>query len=111
MTAARCAVAGLLLSACVETSALPEPVTMPQPDGRAQTVKLGMQRYVVNRQANDGVRLRVTRLDGRDLDYAAGAKARKAAEAYCASYNRALDPAAIGRVSLPNAWVFGGDCL
>ncbi len=110
MTAARVAVAGLLLSACVETYALPVPMTMPQPDGRAQTVRVSLQNFVVNRQAKDAIVLRVTRLNGRDLDYSDGAVAKKAAEAYCASYNRRLDPAAMGRFSLPNAWVFGGDC-
>jgi hypothetical protein len=86
-------------------------MTLPPADGRAHPVKLGLQDFVINRRAADGNGLRVTRVDGRDLDYSDGLVAKKAAEAYCTSYNRRLDPAAMGRFSLPNAWVFGGDCL
>lgn len=103
-------IVGFWVSACVQT-ADPVPMTLPLPDGRAQTVKVDSHSFVVNRRENDGIRLRVTRVDGRDLDYSDRALAKKAAEAYCASYNRGLDPAAMGRFSLPNAWVFGGDCL
>jgi hypothetical protein len=111
MSAVRFLAAGLLLSACVETRApIVAPMTLPLADGRAQAVKVGLQSFVVNRQAKEAIGLRVTRVDGRDLDYSEGALAKKAAEAYCASYHRRLDPAAMGRFSLPNAWVFGGDC-
>ena len=74
-------------------------------------MKLGPQSFVVNRQQNGATSLRVTRLNRRDLDYSDGALAKAAAQAYCAQYNRPLDPAATGRFSLPNAWLFGGDCL
>ena len=112
MKAGCCAIAGLLLSACVDTVA-PQtvPLTRPLADGRAQAVRIGPQSFVVNRRALDQVGLRVTRVEGRDLEYSEGAIAKKAAEAYCAGFHRRLDPAAIGRFSLPNAWVFGGDCL
>lgn len=102
-----------LLAGCGSAVVTPRskmPLTLPPPDDRAQTVKVGVQSFVVSRQAKDITALRVTRIDGRDLDYSEGAVAKKAAEAYCAEYNRGLDPAAMGRFSLPNAWVFGGDC-
>lgn len=86
------------------------PMTMPPADGRAHPVKVGLQRFVLNRRMKDSMELRVTRIEGRDLDYSEGVLAKKAAEAYCAGFNRWLDPAAMGRFSLPNAWVFGGDC-
>ena len=89
------------------------PLTMPPADGRDAVVKLDVADFVVNRQARGApaqVGLRVTRLDGRDLDYSEGRVAKRAADAYCAGFNRSLDPAAMGRFSLPNAWVFDGDC-
>ncbi len=101
----------VLLQACAMTAGPGRPLTMPPPDGRAQAVKIGLQNFVVSRRADALVSLRVTRIDGADLDYSDGLNAKTAAVAYCATFNRALDPAAIGHFSLPNAWVFGGDCL
>jgi hypothetical protein len=87
-------------------------MTMPPPDGRAQVVEVGPRRFVVNRRASptQPIALRVTRVGGRDLTYSDGLIAKKAVEAYCASFNRPLDPSAMGRFSTPNSWVFGGDC-
>lgn len=111
------------LSACVElppmrtTPPVNYPLTMPLADGRSETVTPSVtgfpNQYVVNRQAKTsrtGIELRVTRLNGRDLDYAQGKDAKAALEFYCARYNRTLDPAAMGRFSVPNSWVFDGDC-
>ena len=90
------------------------PLTMPMADGRDQTVRVGGFDYVVNRrergETRPGINLRVTRIGGRDLDYSDGLRAKKAVEAYCATFNRPLDPRAVGRFSTPNAWVFEGDC-
>lgn len=111
MTALRAVPLGLMLSACVQTAGVPTPLTMPPADGRGQVVTATSQDFVVSRRANPTVTLRVTRVNGPDLDYSEGVVAKRAAQAYCASFNRALDPAALGRYSLPNAWVFGGDCV
>lgn len=108
---ARGAVICLMLQACGQTTSVPQPLTMPPADGRAQIVKLSPKSFVVSRRANTGVTLRVTRIDGRDLDYSDGLLAKRAAAAYCATFNRPLDPAAMGHFSQPNAWLFDGDCL
>lgn len=104
----------LLLQACGPT-APPMPMTMPIADGRDQTVNLAPREYVVNRrergQYRPGVELRVTRVNGRDLDYSDGLRAKKAVQAYCDSFHRQMDPRATGRFSTPNAWVYDGDCL
>ncbi|OZA01640.1 MAG: hypothetical protein B7Y02_17410 [Rhodobacterales bacterium 17-64-5] len=102
----------LILAACVPNGSADLPMTMPPPDGRGQTVKVSSRSFVVNRRVSQGqpAMLRVTRLNGRDLDYSDGLMAKKAAEAYCASYNRPLDPSAMGRFSAPNSWLFSGDC-
>mgnify|MGYP000267001131 CR=1 FL=1 len=102
------ALAGMLLSACMDPVPQAVRLTLPPADGRSETVKAGPQRFDVNRQPQ---RLRVTRLDGRDLGYSEGAIAKRAAQAYCAAYGRDLDAAALGRFSAPNAWIFAGDCL
>ncbi|MBI1172069.1 hypothetical protein GC209_11770 [bacterium] len=103
----------LLVQAC-GPSAPPGPLTMPLADGREQTVRVSPFTYVVNRrergESRPGVMLRVTRVNARDLDYSDGLRAKKAVEAYCATFNRQLDPRAVGRFSTPNAWVFDGDC-
>ena len=110
-----------VLSACVDlppmqtTPPVKTPLTLPPADGRSATLTLSQtaipNQYVVNRQAKpSGVELRVTRLNGGDLDYSQGKAAKDAVEFYCAQYNRQLDPAAMGRFSVPNSWVFGGDC-
>lgn len=92
----------------------PTTLTMPPADGRDAKVTVDSWTYVINRQARGTppkVDLRVTRFDGRDLDYSDGRIAKRAAEAYCAGFNRSLDPSALGRFSVPNSWVFKGDCL
>lgn len=103
----------VMLVAC-GPKASPMPLTMPLADGRDQTVRVNPREYVVNRRERGenrpGVELRVTRVKGRDLDYSDGSRARMAAQAYCDSFNRRLDPRAIGRFSTPNAWVYEGDC-
>lgn len=113
---ARCALARsalicLILQACSQTESAPQPLTMPPADGRAQVVRISSQNFVVSRRANTGVTLRVTRIEGRDLDYSEGLLAKKAAVAYCAIFLRHFDPAAMGHFSQPNSWLFGGDCL
>ena len=111
-----------ILSACSNTAgvyqpnALRHPLTMPPADGRSETLTLSVtafpNQYVVNRQAKaHGIELRVTRLNGGDLDYAQGKAAKAAVEFYCARFNRRLDPVAMGRFSVPNSWVFDRDCL
>ena len=116
MSARRSAIIGfvVLLSGCVAPYTGHDPLTMPPPDGRDQTVVVLPKTFVVNRQARGAIRpgiyLRVTRLNGGDLGYAEGRLAKNAAIAYCATYNRELDPRAIGRFSAPNSWIFDGDC-
>lgn len=113
-----------LLSACVNlppmqtTPPVKHPLTMPPADGRSQTLTLTVtafpNQYVLNRQtvaSRTGIALRVTRLNGGDLDYSQGKAAKDAVEYYCAQFNRHLDPAAMGRFSVPNSWVFDGDCI
>lgn len=102
------------LSACAAGAPV-SPLTMPLPDGRVEVVPLAPSTYVVNRQAKSistsGITIRITRKDGPDFDYSEGARAKAVAQAYCATYHRQLDPRAMGRFSLPNAWVFDGDCV
>lgn len=103
----------VLLAAC--SSAPPVPLTLPAADGRAEEVVIGDgYRYIVNQQAMGsalgGVYLRVTRASAPELDYSEGLAAKKAAEAWCARYNRALNPAALGRFSIPASWLFEGGC-
>lgn len=113
-----------LLSACVTlppmqtTPAVLQPLTMPPADGRSQTLTLHVaafpDQYVLNRQtvaSRTGIALRVTRLNGGDLDHSQGKAAKDAVEFYCAQFNRHLDPVAMGRFSVPNSWVFDGDCV
>ena len=100
------------LGACAE-NAPPSAMTMPPADGRDQKITVQPWTYVINRQARGtppDVSLRVTRVDGRDLDYSDGGLAKRAAEAYCAGFHRSLDPSSVGRFSVPNAWLFDGDC-
>jgi hypothetical protein len=101
------------LSACGASA--PRPLTMPAADGRAADVSLGDgYRYVVNRQALgqslEGVVLRVTRASAPELGYADGLTAKKVAEAYCAGFNRKLNPVAYGKFSAPASWMFEGGC-
>lgn len=106
--------ASMLLSGCVEPAMTPRPkapLTLPPPDGRAEAVDAEGSHFVVNRMLRQAVSLRVTRVRGADLDYSEGRLAKAAAQAYCAVYNRQLDPGAMGRFSLPNSWIFDGDCL
>lgn len=102
-----------VLQACA--SITHPPLTMPMADGRDQPVQVSGSNYVVNRRERGanrpGIDLRVTRVNGGDLDYSDGLRTKKAVEAYCATFNRPLDPRAFGRFSTPNAWVFEGDCL
>ena len=109
----------LALSACMAPSPpVRHPATMPPADGRSVTLTPSVtafpNQYVVNRQtmpSRTGIVMRVTRLNGRDLDYSQGRDAKTAVEFYCAGFNRSLDPQARGRFSVPNSWVFDGDCL
>ncbi len=108
------AVVLLVLSAC-GAPLPPGPLTLPPADGRAAEVGIGDGfRYVVNLQGLDqalgDVFLRVTRGSAPELGYADGLVAKKVAEAYCAEYNRKLDPAAYGKFSAPASWLFEGGC-
>ncbi len=117
MTPQRCAIfgLGLLLMACTPVTVTDTPLTMPPPDGREQKVELLPRTFIVNRRERGAIRpgisLRVTRLAGRDLTYSDAALAKQVADAYCATFNRVLNPRAVGRFSTPNSWVFDGDCL
>lgn len=102
------------LSACGAV-APPRPMTMPAADGRAADVSIGDGfRYVVNQQALgqslEGVILRVTRASAPELGYSDGVTAKKVAEAYCAGFNRGLNPVAYGKFSAPASWLFEGGC-
>lgn len=92
------------------------PLTLPAADGRATQIIIGDGFvYVVNRQALEqamgGVMIRVTRASAPELTYSDGLTAKKVAEAYCAGFNRALNPSAFGRFSNPASWVFEWGCL
>lgn len=113
-TLAGCAAAALLLSACAEPA--PRlPLTLPLPDGPAAEIRPGDGfRYLVSlqdmEQAQGGVLLRVTRASAPEMDYSDGLAAKKAAEAYCAGFNRHLARTAYGRFSSPASWMFEGGC-
>lgn len=86
------------------------PLTLPLVDGRGSVVTRAPHDYRIARtQTAHGFEFRVTRL-GRNFDYSEGLLAKKAAEAWCQQYNRSFSTTALGRFSLPNAWVFDGDC-
>jgi len=94
----------------------PRPLTQPAADGRAAQIIIGDGfRYVVNRQALEqargGVMIRITRATAPELTYSDGLTAKKVAEAYCAGYNRVLNPSAYGQFSMPASWVFEWGCL
>jgi hypothetical protein len=94
----------------------PPPLTLPAADGRAAQIIIGDGfRYVVNRQALEqakgGVMIRITRASAPELTYSDGLTAKTVAEAYCAGFNRALNPSAFGRFSNPASWVFEWGCL
>lgn len=103
----------LALTGCGEAPAVDKtPLTLPPADGRAQIVRTKAGRFVVNRrQTLDGLAVRVTRLNGPDMDYSQGKLAKDAVQAYCQGFNREADPTVMGRFSVPNAWLFAGDCL
>ena len=110
----RAPVLAVLLAGCLPAdaphTAPAVPMTLPLADGRADTVLVPPFTYVVSRQPKPhGFEMRVTR-DGRDFDYSEGLLAKRAAEAWCAKYNRSLAPRARAHFSVPNAWVFDGDC-
>lgn len=91
----------------------PPKLTLPHADGRQAIVYNDGFDYVVNYQAleqsREKVFLRVAR-DGPDLTYSDGLLAKQIAVAYCARYNRLLNPVAFGTFSQPNAWLFEGGC-
>lgn len=92
------------------------PLTLPAADGRAAKVLIGDGfGYIVNRaamaQALGGTVLRVTRVSAPELSYSDGLLAKKVAEAYCAEFNRGLNPVAYGKFSAPASWMFEGGCL
>ena len=72
-------------------------------------------RYFVNRraleQAQGSVVMRITRATAPELDYSDGLTAKRVAEAYCAGFNRSLNPSAYGKFSTPASWVFEWGCL
>jgi len=92
------------------------PFALPPADGRASAVSIGDGfDYVVNLQALEraegDVLLRVTRAVAPELTYSDGMRAKAVAEAYCAGFNRRLNPVALGAFSTPASWVFEGGCL
>ena len=107
------ALLGLALTACTGPAA-PEPMTLPPADGRLESVQLGPYSYQVGRQALEQAQgkvfLRVTRVNGPDMDYSEGQTAKDVAEDYCGHYNRQLNPVAYGMFSAPASWVFEGGC-
>lgn len=105
----------LVLASCAEPLPL-RPLTLPAVDGRAEQVVIGDGfRYIVNRQAlqhaQGGVVMRITRASAPELDYSDGLTAKMVAEAYCAGFNRSLNPSAYGSFSIPASWVFGWGCV
>ena len=93
----------------------PVPLTLPAADGRAAQIIIGDGfRYIVNRQALEQakgrVMIRITRATAPELTYSDGLTAKKVAEAYCAGFNRGLNPSAVGRFSTPASWVFEWGC-
>ena len=60
--------------------------------------------------AGPASRTHVARTSAPDLTYADGLLAKQVATAYCAKFNRPLNPVAYGTFSQPNAWVFEGGC-
>lgn len=102
-----------LLSACAMPST--EALTLPPADGRASEIRLSDgYRYVITTRDSDlslgGVWLRVTRASAPELTYSDGLAAKRAAEAYCAQFNRLLNPDALGRFAVPASWLFEGGC-
>ncbi|MEO8244557.1 MAG: hypothetical protein ABI832_19860 [bacterium] len=102
------------LTACSAPLVKP-PLTLPPADGRIERVSIGDgYAYAVNYQALDqsreGVFLRVTRDSAPEMDYSEGLAAKRAAEAYCATYRRKLNPVAYGVFSTPASWLFEGGC-
>lgn len=104
----------LALSGCLPAD-IPQnrataPLTLPLADARGKVVHRAPFDYSVSRtQTAHGFEFRVTRM-GRDFDYSEGLTAKKAAEAFCAEFNRGFSATAMGRFSQPNSWVFNGDC-
>jgi hypothetical protein len=102
----------LALAACAPD---PRPLTMPAADGRAVEVYHEGYQFVVNRQTNAQALgqevIRVTRASAPELGYSDGLVARKVADAYCAGFNRVLNPGTYGKFSLPASWIFEGGCL
>ena len=93
----------------------PVPLTLPAADGQAAHINVGDGfRYIVNRQAlgqaRGGVMIRITRATAPELTYSDGLTAKKVAEAYCAGFNRGLNPSAYGQFSTPASWVFEWGC-
>lgn len=93
----------------------PVPLTQPAADGRAAQIIIGDGfRYIVNRQAlaqaKGGVMIRITRATAPELTYSDGLTAKKVAEAYCAGFNRVLNPSAYGQFSNPASWIFEWGC-
>jgi hypothetical protein len=100
------------LAACAEVP--PQPLPMPPADGQPIEMVLGAEKFQVNlsprTDAAGGVVLRVYRTNGKALDYSEGLTAKRVAEAFCASRNRALNPAAYGMFQATGAWVYEGGC-
>ena len=93
----------------------PLPLPLPPADGRAAQITIGdgftyLVLYRRLDQARGNVYLRVSRQTAPGLDYANGLVAKRVAEAYCAQYNRPLNPMSGGKFSQPAAWMFEGGC-
>jgi len=113
-----------LLAGCVtppEFKAPPPPppppaLTLPLPDGRAEDVQIEgdnfhfLVTYQALEQARGKVFLRVVRASAPEFTYSDGLLAKKVAEAFCAKYNRFLNPVAYGTFSNPGSWMFEGGC-
>lgn len=104
----------LLLPLVACTSPDPSPRPMPPATGAPFDLQLGAVHYIITRSplssAPNGEVMRVYRTGTAALDYSEGLAAKTAAEAYCAEWNRELNPAAMGMFEPTGAWVFPGGC-
>lgn len=102
----------LALAACDAPKA--QPMAMPPVTGASYPLTLDTVDYVVTRVALDsapkGEVLRVYRADPPGFDYSEGLAAKTAAVAFCAQWNRGLDPQALGYFEPLGAWAFPGGC-
>jgi hypothetical protein len=73
-------------------------------------IMLAGQGYLADLQPVDGGRVLTMTRDGADLTNSDGRTAKRAAEAFCATRSRRLNPAAFGHF-VRGAWAFKGGCV